>query len=87
MQDRIYSRCIECVEQGECEQFSWNLIIFTYRTLSLLGFVFHLRLVYLWSMEWEVLSQTFGFDVEIKIVSDIFEEKCIYSITPGLYKD
>jgi hypothetical protein len=38
-------------------------------------------------MEWEVLSQTFGFDVEIKIVSDVFEENCIYSITPGLYKD
>jgi hypothetical protein len=25
--------------------------------------------------------------VEIKIVSDVFEENCIYSITPGLYKD
>ena len=31
-----------------------------------------------------MLSQTFGFDVEIKIVSDVFEEKCVYSITPGL---
>ncbi|CAB4022284.1 ubiquitin carboxyl-terminal hydrolase 48-like [Paramuricea clavata] len=33
-------------------------------------------------MEWEVLSQTFGFDVEIKIVSEVFEENCMYSITP-----
>ena len=39
-------------------------------------------IIYLWGMEWEVLSQTFGFDVEIKIVSDVFEEKCLYSITP-----
>ena len=32
-----------------------------------------------------MLSEAFGFDVEIKIVSNVFEEKCIYSITPGLY--
>ncbi|XP_028393956.1 ubiquitin carboxyl-terminal hydrolase 48-like [Dendronephthya gigantea] len=38
--------------------------------------------VYLWAMEWEVLSETFGFDVEIKIVSDVYEENCLYSITP-----
>ena len=31
-----------------------------------------------------MLSEAFGFDVEIKIVSNVFEEKCIYSITPGL---
>ncbi len=48
-------------------------------------FVFPLRLIYLWGMEWEVLSQSFGFDVEIKIVSDVFEENCTYSITPGLW--
>ena len=48
---------------------------------------FFRRIIYLWGMEWEVLSQTFGFDVEIKIVSDVFEEKCVYSISPGGYDD
>lgn len=35
-------------------------------------------------MEWEVLSQTFGYDVEIKIVGEVLEGKCYYFTAPGL---